>query len=137
MAFSDNKASSHENENVTMTCPALQDVVRRDGTFVNIKWSFCTSRRCDQKDTKWVWIAGMNNEGRTQVGQERVHITRDGGLEIKEVNPSDSGQYMCTVKPINHGSPEVYHTTLLIKYGKFKLCICRLLVGLFIFKSSH
>ena len=65
----------------------------------------------------------MNNKGRTHVGRERINITRDGTLEIQEVNPSDSGQYMCTVKPINHASPKVYQTILLIKDGKFKLCV--------------
>lgn len=117
MALNDSKASSQTtiHENVTVPCPALQDVVRRDGTFDIIYWSLCTSRRCDQKDTKWDWIGGMNNKGLTQVGRERVNITRDGALDIHEVNPSDSGEYMCTVKPINHASPEVYQTTLLIK----------------------
>ena len=120
MALNDSKASSQTtiHENVTVPCPALQDVVRRDGTFNIIYWSICTSRRCDQQDTKWDWIGGMNNKGLTQVGREGVNITRDGALEIQEVNPSDSGQYMCTVKPINHASPEVYKTTLLIKDGK-------------------
>ena len=137
MTLNDNKPSSQTTiyENVTMPCPALQEVVRNDGTFDIIYWSLCTSRRCDHKDTKWDWIAGMNNEGITKIGRERVSITRDGALEIHQVNPSDSGEYMCTVKPINHSSPVVYHTNLLIKDGKFKLRVW-LLVGLSILRNS-
>ena len=117
-----------------MPCPALQDMVRRDGTFDIIYWSHCTSR-CDHTDTEWDWIGGMNNKGITKVGRERVNITRDGALEIHEVNPSDSGQYMCTVKTINHSSPGVYKTTLLISDGKFKLRVWPLVV--FPLNSSH
>jgi len=73
----------------------------------------------------------MNNKGITQIGRERVNITYDGALEIHQVNLSDTGQYMCTVKTINHSSPEVYHTTLVvIKDGKF--LIVRLLLGWFV-----
>lgn len=97
-----------------MPCPALQEVVRKDGAFDIMYWSHCTSRTCDQKDTEWDWIAGMNNKGITKVGQERFNITRDGALEIHQVNMSDSGQYMCTVKTINHASPGVHHTTLVV-----------------------
>ena len=81
-----------------MHCPALQEVVRNDAAFYVMYWSICTSRRCDQKDTKWDWIGGMNDKRVTRVGRERVNITKGGTLEIHEVNPSDSGQYMCTVK---------------------------------------
>jgi len=77
-------------------------------------WSHCTSKKCDHKDTTWDWIAGMNNKGITQIGRERVNITYDGALEIHQVNLSDTGQYMCTVKTINHSSPGVYHTTLVV-----------------------
>lgn len=113
-----------------MPCPALQEVVRNDGTFDIVYWSVCTSERCDHKDTKWDWVAGMNNKGITQVGPERVNITTDGALEIHKVNLSDTGQYMCTVKTINHSSPGIYHTTLIvIEAGKLKLCVW-LLVGL-------
>jgi len=56
----------------------------------------------------------MNNKGITQIGRERVNITYDGALEIHQVNLSDTGQYMCTVKTINHSSPGVYHTTLVV-----------------------
>ncbi|XP_020601979.1 uncharacterized protein LOC110041055 isoform X2 [Orbicella faveolata] len=101
-------------EKVTMPCPALQEVVRNDGTFDIVYWSVCTSERCDHKDTKWDWVAGMNNKGITQVGPERVNITTDGALEIHKVNLSDTGQYMCTVKTINHSSPGIYHTTLIV-----------------------
>ena len=107
-----------------MPCPALQYVVRSDGTFDIVYWSVCTSRTCDHKDTKWDWIGGMNNKGITQVGRERVNITRDGALEIHQVNPSDTGQYMCTVKTINHSSPGIYHTILVVTNdGKLKLCV--------------
>ena len=75
----------------------------------------------------------MNNKGITKVGRERVNITRDGALEIHQVNLSDTGQYMCTVKTINHSSPGVHHTTLVVtekaEKGTFKLCFW-LLVGL-------
>ena len=107
-----------------MTCPALQEVIKNDGTFDIMYWSHCTSKKCDHKDTTWDWIAGMNNKGITQIGRERVNITYDGALEIHQVNLSDTGQYMCTVKTINHSSPGVYHTTLVvIKDGKF-MCVC-------------
>ncbi|XP_020619557.1 uncharacterized protein LOC110057307 isoform X2 [Orbicella faveolata] len=99
---------------VTLACPALQEVVRNDGTFYIAYWSVCTSKRCDQQDTTWDWIAGMNNKGITKVGRERVNITSDGALEIHKVNLSDTGQYMCTVKRINHSSPAVHHTTLVV-----------------------
>ena len=116
-----------------MPCPALQDVVGNDGTFDIIYWSRCTSRRCDHKNTKWDWIAGMNNKGIIKVGRERVNITRDGALEIHQVNLSDAGQYMCTVKTINHSSPGVHHTILVVtekaEKGTFKLCFWPL-VGL-------
>ena len=55
---------------------------------------------------------------------ERVNITSDGALEIYQVNLRDSGQYMCTVKTINHSSPGIYHTTLVVTNdGKLKLCV--------------
>ena len=115
---------------VTLPCPALQEVIRKDGTFDIMYWKVCTSRRCDHKDTTWDWIAGMSNTGITKVGRERVNITRDGALEIHRVNISDTGQYMCGVKKIDHSSPGIYHTTLVvIKDGKFKSCF-GLLVGL-------
>ena len=123
-ATSNGKSSSPTRirEKVTMPCPALQDVVGNDGTFDIIYWSRCTSRTCDHKDTKWDWIAGMNNKGIIKVGRERVNITRDGALEIHQVNLSDAGQYMCTVKTINHSSPGVHHTTLVVtEKGTFKL----------------
>ena len=105
---------------VTLPCPALQEVIRKDGTFDIMYWKVCTSR-CDHKDTTWDWIAGMSNTGITKVGRERVNITRDGTLEIHRVNISDTGQYMCGVKKIDHSSPGIYHTTLVvIKDGKFK-----------------
>ena len=134
-ATSNGKSSSPTRirEKVTMPCPALQDVVGNDGTFDIIYWSRCTSRTCDHKDTKWDWIAGMNNKGIIKVGRERVNITRDGALEIHQVNLSDAGQYMCTVKTINHSSPGVHHTTLVVtekaEKGTFKLCFWPL-VGL-------
>jgi len=115
-AINNSKPSSPTTirEKVTMPCPALQEVVRNDGTFDIVYWSVCTSERCDHKDTKWDWVAGMNNKGITQVGPERVNITTDGTLEIHKVNQSDTGQYMCTVKTINHSSPGIYHTTLIV-----------------------
>ena len=88
---------------------------------------------CEDQDTKWDWIGGMNNEGITPVGTERVSITSDGALVIQEVKQSDSGQYMCTVKTINHSSPGVHHTILVVtekaEKGTFKLCFWPL-VGL-------
>ncbi|XP_020619553.1 uncharacterized protein LOC110057304 isoform X2 [Orbicella faveolata] len=116
VALNDSKPSSTTriHENVTMPCPALQEVVSNDGTFDIMYWSICTSRRCDHQGTTWDWIAGMNNKGITQVGPERVNITTDGALEIHKVNLSDTGQYMCTVKTINHSSPGIYHTTLVV-----------------------
>ena len=111
-----------------MHCPALQEVVRKDGTFDIMYWSVCISRTSDDQDTKWDWIGGMNNEGITQVGTERVSITSDGALVIQEVKQSDSGQYMCTVKTIDHSSPGIYHTTLVVKDGKFRLCVWLLVV---------
>ena len=109
---------------VTLHCPVLQEVIRKDGTFDIMFWKVCTSKSCDHKDTTWDWIAGMNNTGITQVGRERVNITRDGALEIHRVNMNDTGQYLCRVQKIDHSSPEVYHTTLVvIKDGKFKLCV--------------
>ena len=66
----------------------------------------------------------MNNKGNTKVGRERVNITTDGALEIHQVNLSDTGQYMCTVKTITHSSPAVHHTTLVVfEQGKFKLSL--------------
>ena len=109
---------------VTLPCLALQEVMKKDGTFDIMFWKVCASKSCDHKDTAWDWIAGMNNKGITKVGQERFNITRDGALEIHQVNMSDSGQYMCTVKTINHASPGVHHTTLVvIGKGSFKLCL--------------
>jgi len=115
-ALNDGKPSSPTTvlQKVTLACPALQEVIDNDGTFDIIYWSHCTSKKCDHKDTTWDWIAGMNNRWSTQVGRERVNITYDGALEIHQVNLSDAGQYMCTVKTINHSSPEVYHTTLVV-----------------------
>ena len=118
-----------------MACPALQEVIKNDGAFDIMYWSLCTSKKCDHKDTTWDWIAGLNNKGITQVGRERFNITYNGALEIHQVNLSDAGQYMCTVKTINHSSPVVYHTTLVvIKDGKFKLGVCFLV---FTLKSLH
>ena len=112
-----------------MPCPALEDVIRNDGTFDIMYWSVCTSR-CDHEDTNWDWIGGMNNKGITQVGRERVNITSDGALEIHQVNLTDTGQYMCTVRTINHRSPGIYHTTLVVvSDGKLKWSVW-LLVGL-------
>ena len=75
VALNNSKPSSPTTirEKVTMPCPALQYVLRSDGTFDIVYWSVCTSRKCHHKDTKWDWIGGMNNKGITQVGRESQH----------------------------------------------------------------
>jgi len=111
-----------------MHCPVLQEVVRNDGAFDIVYWSICTSKSCNDQDTTWDWIAGMNSKGVTKVGRKRITITSDGALEIQRVRLGDAGQYMCTVKTINHTSPRVHHVTLLVfRDGKFKLCACMVL----------
>lgn len=123
------------DEKATVPCPVLQEVVRNDGTFDIVYWSICTSKRCDDQDTTWDWIAGMNSKGITKVGKERTNITSDGALEIHKVRLSDAGKYMCTVKRIDHTSPRVHHATLIvIKEGKFKFCVWLLVCPL---NSSH
>ena len=71
---------------VTLPCPALQEVIWKDGTYDILYWKVCASKRCDRNDTKWDWLAGMSNTGSTHVKQERFNITRDGALEIHPVN---------------------------------------------------
>ena len=46
-------------------------------------------------------------------------ITSDGALEIENVQLSDAGHYMCTVKKINHVSPRRHFVTLAVnRVGK-------------------
>ena len=97
-----------------LQCPALQEVERKKGEFDIMYWEVCTSKSCDHKDTTWDRIASMSNTRITHVERERFNITRDGALEIHPVNPSDTGQYMCTVKKTDHSSPGIYHTSLVV-----------------------
>ena len=49
-------------------------------------------------------------------------MTSDGALEIENVQLSDGGHYMCTVKIINHVSPRRHFVTLAVnRAGKLGL----------------
>ena len=54
--------------------------------------------------------------------REGIRITSDGALVIEQVQLSDAGHYMCTVKRINHVSPERHFVTLAVdRVGKLGL----------------
>ena len=88
-----------------------------DGAFYNVYWSNCTSS-CDDLNLTWDWMAGINGTGAPKVKRKGISITKDGTLEIHNVQLSDTRKYMCTVKRIGHTSPRVYFTALIVK-GKF------------------
>ena len=100
----------------------LQEVIREDGAFDIAYWSVCKSKRCDHQDVTWLWLAGMNREGKTEVRTKRIIITKEGNLKIKKVRLSDDGEYMCTVRRINHASPRRHFATVaVLSVGKLRL----------------
>lgn len=88
-----------------------------DGAFDIVSWSNCTARCDDQNltwDPEWIWMAGINQTGAPKVGTNGVSITKDGALEIHQVQLRDAGKYRCTVKRIDHSSPGVHFITLIV-----------------------
>lgn len=107
------------HEKATVPCPVLQEVVKIDSAFDIVYWSVCTSKSCEDQDSTWTWMAGMNRNRTTRAGRKGINITSDGALEIKKVKLSDAGHYKCTVKRINFGSPRVHFATLIVnRVGK-------------------
>ena len=114
-------------KSILVPCPVLAEVIQMDGAFKASYWSYCVSKSCTTKETKWVWLAGMNSSGVTQVTREgryadRVNLTRNGTLEISNVEIADATDYRCTVKRINYTSPRVYFVTLVVN-ASGKSCI--------------
>ena len=102
-----------------MVCPVLQEVIEKDGAFDILFWKICTSGSCEDQNSKWGWLGGMNNEGKTKINREGIKITSNGALEINNVRLSDAGLYMCTVKRIDHKSPKRHFVTLTVnRVGK-------------------
>lgn len=99
------------HDNALMQCPIFKKVLEKDGSFEIVYWSNCTSS-CDYQNLRWAWMAGVNRTGTSKVGRKDINITKDGAVEIQNVQPSDAGKYRCTVKRINHTSPEVHFITL-------------------------
>ncbi|KAL9964303.1 hypothetical protein ACROYT_G027926 [Oculina patagonica] len=102
------------NETAIIPCHVLQEVIIKDGTFDLLSWKICTSERCDDQDTTWDWLGGMNHKGKTKVAREGIKINSDGALEIENVQLSDAGQYKCAVKNIHHTSPSRHFVTLTV-----------------------
>ena len=100
-------------------CPVLAEVIQMDGTFKASYWTSCVSKSCTTIETKWLWLAGMNSHGATQVTHEgryanRVNLIQNGTLEINNVHVADATDYRCTVQRINYTSPRVYFVTLVV-----------------------
>lgn len=45
-------------EYVQIPCPEL-----KEDKFEAVYWYYCRSENCNNKDTKWSWVAGMNSKG--------------------------------------------------------------------------
>lgn len=133
LALKDSKHSKHSettqsviiHETAIILCPVLQEVIKKDGGFDFLSWKICTSEHCEDQDTTWGWLGGMNHKGAREVKNEGIKITSNGALEIKNVQLSDAGHYMCTVKSIHHTSPSRHFVTLTVnRVGKLELIKC-------------
>ncbi|KAL9964298.1 hypothetical protein ACROYT_G027919 [Oculina patagonica] len=118
-ALKDNKHSKTTlsvtiNDTAIIPCPVLAEVINKDGKFDLLSWKICTSERCDDQDTTWGWLGGMNHKGTTKVSREGIKINSDGALEIKNVQLGDTGRYMCTIKRIRHTSPKRHFVALTV-----------------------
>lgn len=107
------------SKDVVLPCPVLSEVIQLDRTFKALYWSYCTSKTCSTIETKWSWMAGMNNSRATKVVDKgpyngRVNLTRNGTLILSDVQISDGTDYMCTVQRVNFTSAERYFVTLIV-----------------------
>lgn len=106
-------------KNIMIQCPVLAKVIQQDGTFKALYWSYCVSKSCNTIETKWSWLAGMNSDRARKVTHEgryanRVNLTRNGTLQINNVQVADATDYRCTVRRINYTSPGVYIVNLVV-----------------------
>lgn len=121
-SFENNSQKSlevHVRKYVWIPCPVLSEVIKLDGTFKALYWSYCVSKSCTTTETKWMWLAGMNSRGIIKVTHQeryldRVNLTLNGSLKISRVSVTDATDYRCTVRRINYTSPRVYFVTLRI-----------------------
>ena len=105
------------NEKAILPCPKFKEVIKVDGEYRFVKWSYWTS---NGTNSSWKWFIGMNKQGETKAERDGFKISSDdGSLSINKVQPSDAGKYMCTVERTNYKSPKRHVVTLSInKNGK-------------------
>ena len=106
-------------KDIYLSCPVLTEVIKLDGTFKALFWSYCTSKTCISDKTTWSWMAGMNRQRITKVTdkdpyRDRLNLTSNGTLELSNVQISDSTDYRCTVQRVNFTSPRYYFVTLVV-----------------------
>jgi len=116
---SHNSLEVRVGKDIMIPCPVLAEVIQQDGTFNILYWSYCASKSCTTKETKWSWLAGMNSDREIKVVHagrygNRINLTRNGALIINSVQEADTTDYRCTVKRINYTSPRVYFVSLVV-----------------------
>ena len=63
-------------EYLQFPCPELSEVVKQEGAFEAVYWSYCRSETCNTKDTEWSWMAGMKSRG-------MIKVNNTGRRELK------------------------------------------------------
>lgn len=61
-------------EYVQFPCPELAKVIQLDGEFKWVTWDNCYTKNCDDKETKWAWMAGMNRTGIIKVNDTGIKL---------------------------------------------------------------
>ncbi|XP_073254858.1 uncharacterized protein [Porites lutea] len=106
-------------DNATLPCPVLQEVVEKGEIFKFVTWSICTSKVCDGEEPRWKYIAGMNAQGGTESKQKGIYMSQDGSLCITKVQMKDVTTYQCKVTPPDGTDPTAHNITLFLKEPDF------------------
>lgn len=102
--------------NATLSCPVLQEVIKKGEIYKSVTWWVCTSNvGCDGEEPGWKWIAGLNSKGESGREHKGIHMAQDGSLHIEDVHLKDVTTYQCRVTPLNGTDPKDHKVKLLLK----------------------
>ena len=111
--------------NATLSCPVLQEVIKKEKMYKSVTWWVCTSNvSCDGEEPGWKWIAGLNSKGESGREHKGFYMAQDGSLHIEDVHLKDVTTYQCRVTPLNGSDPKDHKVKLLLK-AQGKICINR------------